>query len=158
MTAVAAFLALALAASPSTPPRRTGLDLSNSARARAGLLPRKPARTREDVRGRRLLTIKAPSPTYLAEPAPLAEDAREAEVEPIAATEAAPVDDGIADRDGERVAARGRVVTVRLPPTGTAPEAAEDPPAIAPPEEVGALRVAALGVETEVTLRMRFDP
>ncbi len=158
MIAVAAFVALAVAASPSTPPRRTGLDVSNSARARMGLLPRKPARARADVRGRRLLTIRAPAPTYLAEPAPLAEDAPDGGAEPVAAADAAPGDDGVADRDDARVAARGSVETVRLPSDAAAPGAADRSAAIAPPEEVGALRFAALGVETELTLTMRFDP
>lgn len=159
MIAVAAFLALVVAASPSTPPRRTGLEMSNSARARAGLLPRKPARTRADGR-QRLLTIKTPAPTYLAEPAPVAEDAPD-DVEPIAQADAAAGEEGMADRDAPRVATRGRVETVRLPAedAGAAPAAPDvAPPAIATPEEVGALRFAALGVETEVTLRMRFDP
>ncbi len=156
MTVVAAFLVLAVAASPSTPPRRTG-DLSNSARARIGLLPRKPARTRAEVRGRRLLTIKAPAPTYLAEPAPIASDAG-GEVEAVAAAEAAPVAHAAGGGGVELVAARGPVEVVALP-SFDATEVAEAPArAIAPPEELDALRFAALGVETEVTLRMRFDP
>jgi hypothetical protein len=156
MIAVAAFVvALAVAVSPSTPARRTGADLSNAARAKVGLLPRKPARTRADVRGRRLLTIKTPAPTYLAEPALLADGARD-DVEPVAQADA---DEGVADADGPRVAARGRVETVQLPSIDVPPaEPADAPRAISPPEEVGALRFAALGVDTEVTLRMRFDP
>ncbi len=157
MVAVAALLAVAVAASPSTPPRRTGLDVSNSARARMGLLPRKPAR-RADVRDRRLLTIRAPAPTYLAEPAPLAEDAPDADVEPVAGAEAAPGDGGVADPGAERVAARGPVEAVTLPSTDAPADPADAPPAVAPPEELGAIRFAAVGVETEVTLRMRFDP
>lgn len=160
MIAVAAFLALVVAASPSPPPRRTGLELSNSARARAGLLPRKPARAGADVHRQRLLTIKTPAPTYLAEPAPVAEDARD-DVEPIAQAAAGAGEEGMADRDAPRVAGRGRVETLRLPDedAGAVPAAPDvAPPAIARPEEVGALRFAALGVETEVTLRMRFDP
>ncbi|HEX9050779.1 MAG TPA: hypothetical protein VF841_09625 [Anaeromyxobacter sp.] len=159
MIAVAAFLALAVAASPTSPPRRTGLPTSNSARARMGLLPRKPARTRADRRERRLLTIGTPAPTYLAEPAPLAEGAPGGELE--AAVGVAPAAGGaeLADRGAGLVAARGPVETVRLPSAG-APDARAGggPPAIEPPEEVGALRFAALGVETEVTLRMRLDP
>jgi hypothetical protein len=160
MTAVAAFLALALAASPSTPARRTGVDMSNAARAKVGLLPRKPARTRADVRSRRLLTIKTPAPTYLAEPAPVADEAEQGDVEPIAAADAASDADGVADDRARLIPARGPVEVVRLPPS-YAPEAeiVELPPAaIAPPEEIDAIRFAAVGIETEVTLRIRFDP
>jgi hypothetical protein len=160
MTAVAAFLVLALAASPSAPARRTGVDMSNAARAKVGLLPRKPARTRADVRGRRLLTIKTPAPTYLAEPAPVAEEAEEGDVEPLAAADGGPAADAVAADAPQRVPARGPVEVVRLPPSYAPAAEIEELPvaAIAPPEEIDAIRFAAVGIETEVTLRLRFDP
>ena len=133
MTALAALLALAVAAGPSDPPRRTALETSNAARARAGLLPRKAART--EVHSRRLGTVRPDAPTYLGEPGTFAEPA------PLARADSA---------------------EVRLA-SGAAPSERESavepiPAAIEPPEELGAVRVAAVGVVTDVTIRMRFDP
>ncbi len=116
MFALAAALALALALGPSAgPPARSGAEGSNAARARAGLLPRKrpPPPARADARPRRIVTVSAPAPTFLAEPAPLA----------------------------------------RL-----APVAAPGPPRLVAPTRVGALRLSASGVRTDVTLTLRFDP
>jgi hypothetical protein len=161
MTALAALLALAVAAGPSDPPRRTGLETSNAARARAGLLPRKAART--EVRGRHLPTVHPDVPTYLGEPGTSPEPA------PLAgAGSAEGRDDGTAEAERGtselpvRVAERGRVETVRLASDAAPPgrEGAVEPipAAIEAPEELGAVRVAAVGVVTEVTIRMRYDP
>ena len=176
MTPLAALLALALAADPADPPRRAALDPSNAARAKAGLLPRKAARTRpevRDVRGRRVITVRAPAPTYLAEPAPLAESGPLVEPAPVADDDdAVATSEATGDRDSgvpppERVGARGPTQVRRLHDAvtpgraGSEPEDAAadvEPAAIAPPEELGTLRAALVGVVTDVVLRIRFDP
>jgi hypothetical protein len=158
MTSLAAVLVLALAGGPSDPPRRTGLDASNAARAKAGLLPRKPARTRAEVSGRGFATVRAPAPTFLPAPAPRAEDDADGDAG------AGGLEAGRRAEPREPlVAARGRVETVRL--AAYEPEATEEPApgardheGIAAPEEIGAVRAAARGVVTEVTLSLRFEP
>jgi hypothetical protein len=82
-TALSVALALALGAGKDARPRATEVDASwratNSARAKAGLLPRKPPRKiRAVLRGRRLLPAAVVSPTFLGEPGTLADAAQAA--------------------------------------------------------------------------------
>ncbi|HET8540481.1 MAG TPA: hypothetical protein VFL83_11475 [Anaeromyxobacter sp.] len=193
MTPLAVLLALAVAAGPSGAPRRTGIETSNAARAKAGLLPRKPARARPE--GRRRPVVHAPAPTFLAEPAPLAQEEdppAEASGETAEERVAAPLAGRSAERLGDRlaapledrpeeplldraeeplaarsdeplVAARGPIVTTVAsaiePIAAAAPGGEPEPTAIvAMPEEIGTVRAAAMGVATEVILRLRFEP
>ena len=170
MTPVAVLLAVAVAAGPSGQPKRTGIAISNAARAKAGLLPRKPARAGAEVHGR-YATVRAPPPTYLPEPAPLADS------DPVVdgQADASPAVDGEANASPEvvaaeadasalaapeLVAARGPAEAKRLPDAPAEGEA--DPPAmpapISPPDEIGALRAEVSGIVTEVTLSLRFEP
>ncbi len=163
MTPVALLLAVAVAAGPSGQPKRTGLAMSNAVRARAGLLPRKPARAQSEAHGR-FATVRTPAPTYLGDPAPVADP------------DATPVMDGDADAspdvataDGdastpaapELVAARGPVEVRRLRDAAASDEADAPPHPVTPvsaPDEVGAMRAEAVGVATDVTISLRFDP
>ncbi len=163
MTPVALLLAVTVAAGPSGQPKRTGIDVSNAVRARAGLLPRKPARARLEVRGR-FATVRAPAPTYLGDPAPLADpDASP----PMDGDREASQDVATADGDAstpaapELVAARGPTEARRLSDAAASDEADVPPQVAAPvsaPDEVGAIRAEAVGVATDVTISLRFDP
>lgn len=147
MIPLAAVLVLTVAAGPSDPPRRTGLDASNAARAKAGLLPRKAAGTRVEVRTVR--TVRAPAPTFLGEPAAPSEGPAEPSAERL-----------VVVPEQRLVPARGAVVTTVARELASGPEPvgpATEPARVVPPEEVGAVRFAAVGVTTELTLRMRFD-
>jgi len=157
MTPVAVLLAVAVAAGPSGQPKRTGLDISNAARAKAGLLPRKPARPRARVSG--YATVRAPAPTYLPEPAPLAEDGPAVDGDADASPDVATAEgDASVPALPELVVARTPVETRRLPDAADSGGDIPQPEPLVAPDEIGAMRADASGVETEVTITMRFEP
>jgi hypothetical protein len=150
--------ALALAAGPrppaAEPDRAPGWRERNAARARAGLLPRKPPARKPrafDRRGRKIIRLAAPPPTFLGDPAPVAElgPAGEGPIVELAGGAEAP-------EPGLRVAAEGVVtelaVSPRRPPISLSAAGVETHAALGP--RPGGLALTATGVVAEAVLTL----
>jgi hypothetical protein len=141
--------ALALGAGPEVsvegPRDAAGWKERNAARARAGLLPRKPPARKPDRRARRLVRLAAPPPVYLGEPAAVRDLATGPRAEPAGWVE------------GAAPSALRLVSELVVSPRAPAPPvaAAGVELAVAPRPRAMGLALAATGVVTDVALILR---
>jgi hypothetical protein len=129
----------------------------NAARARSGLLPRKPPAKRPravDRRGRRLLRLATPPPTFLDAPAVLADvggTTPDASAEPARWVEEAPAPALRAVAGGVETEL---AVSPRRPPLQALATGVETRASLRPRPPAA---VAASGVQIEVSLTLRLD-
>lgn len=148
-------LSVALGAAPAAPasaaPQAASWRERNAARAKAGLLPRKPPARKPralDRRGRRIVRLAAPPPVFLGEPVAIADATEPPRAEPAGWVEdAAPL----------RLSAAGveadAEISPRRPPLALAASGVEAR-AVLRPRSPG-LALAASGVEVELTVSLR---